>query len=192
VDVILLNSKYVARVSVPEDGREMPIRIPDGYLPLRVFNAVKNTPIANAEIAWIGSGGRVEARSNASGEALLEGVGLTAGTLAITAQGFQPGEEKLAEPPSTLLEVALLPAPSDRLELRVVDGSSRPIANAVVHFEHDNPIEIGHIAVTDAKGLIVLGFPAGGLRVTADAEGFAPATIRLAEDKREGIVIALR
>jgi hypothetical protein len=192
VEVRQLNSTFVRRVTVPENGRELPVVIPDGFLPLHVVNALKNAAIAGAEVTWMGSGGRVQARTSAVGEALLEGVGTEGGTLSITASGFDPGEEKLAEPPGMLHEVALLPSPPTLLELRVVNPSGQPVRDAVVELSPANAIEIGHIAATDAKGLVrFTDLPGGSLRFAATADGYAPAIVQVAEDKRINVVVTL-
>jgi hypothetical protein len=192
VEVRLLNSTYVRRVSVPEDQREIHVVVPDGFLPLRVINAVKNTPVGGASLTWIGGGGRVEARASANGEALLEGVGTTEGTLAITASGYQPGEAKLSEPPAMQVEVALTPEPPTALEPRVVTMSGEPLPNAVVELSSANPYELARVAVTDTKGVVrFTDVPSGELRLTASADGFASAALRVAEENRSGIVFTL-
>ena len=192
VEVQQLNSRFVRRVSIPDDGRELAIVIPDGFLPLRVISALKSAPVVGAEIAWIGSGGRVEARTNALGEALLEGVGILGGTLSIRADGFEPGEEQLAEPPTNLHEVALIPLPPTRIELRVVNALGQPVRDAVVELTPANAIEIGHIAATDAKGMVTFSnLPGGVLRFSATADGYRPATAQVPEDKRALAVLTL-
>ena len=47
----------------------------------RVASALTSQPLADAQITWTGSGGRVEAVTSAAGDALLEGVGSAGGTL---------------------------------------------------------------------------------------------------------------
>lgn len=192
VDVRLLNSTYVRRVNVPDDGREVPILVPGGYLPLHVTNAMRNNPVAGAAIVWSAGGARVEATTSANGEALLEGVGTTAGTLAITAPGYEPAEAQLSEPPAVLQAVALVPAPVTSVQARVTTASGEPLASAVVEFSPENPIEVAHVAVTGAKGSVSFpGAPPGPLRVVATADGFVTAMMRVANDSRSGIVMTL-
>lgn len=192
VEVRQLNSTFVRRVTVADDGRELPIAIPDGFFPVRVLDTSKNAAIASADVSWIGGGGRVDARTNALGEALLEGVGATGGTLVLTANGFDPGEEKFAEVPAMLHEVALAPSPPPRIELRVVNAAGRPVRDAVVELAAANAVEIGHIAATDAKGGVTFtNLPGGVLRFTATADGHRSATVHIAEDKRSPAVLTL-
>jgi hypothetical protein len=55
-----------------------------------------------------------------------------------------------------------------------------------------NAIEIGHIAATDAKGVVTFSnLPGGVLRFTATADGYRPATVQIAEDKRALTVLTL-
>jgi hypothetical protein len=191
IDVRLLNSTYVRRVNVPEDGKELSMVIPDGFLPLRVINTIKNGPIAGAAITWTDGAGRVEARATGNGEALLEGVS-GAGTLAITADGFEPGEEKFPEPPGMLHEVALLPTPPTWLELQVVNTSGEPLRDAVVELTSANPLEVGHIAAADAKGMVMFAdAPPGALRLVANADGYLSATMEITKDKRAGVLLKL-
>jgi Carboxypeptidase regulatory-like domain len=192
LDVQLRNSTYVRRVNVPDDGRELTIVIPDGFLAVRVTAAAGNQPVAAATLTWIGGGARVEATAAANGEALLEGVGRDGGILTITARGYQPAEVKLAEPPGVLQEVALLPAPVTSLRPRVVTASGEPVPNAVVELSSENPIAVGHVAVTDAKGFVSFSdVPPGPLRLVASADRFVTAGVRISEDSRTGIVLTL-
>src|SRR5438552_2376943 len=129
----MANSTYVRQVQVPSDGREVAVAIPEGFLPVRVVNALKNQPVAGATITWTGSGARVEAAATASGEALLEGVGTAGGTLAASAHGYEPAQEQLTEPPGVPYTIALMPLPpATNVRLRVVTTSGEPLPNAVV------------------------------------------------------------
>jgi hypothetical protein len=55
LDVRLRNSTYVRRVNVPENGRELTIGIPDGFLAVRVTGAAGNHPVAAAALTWVGA-----------------------------------------------------------------------------------------------------------------------------------------
>src|SRR2546425_2430545 len=124
VDVHLGNSTYVRQIEVPSDGREVAVAIPEGLLSVHVVNALENQPVAGATITWTGSGARVEATATASGDALLEGVGIAGGTLAASAQGYQPAEEQLTEPPGLPHTIALRPLPpAANLRPRVITTS---------------------------------------------------------------------
>jgi hypothetical protein len=192
VDIRLHNSTFIRRVTVPDDGRELHIVIPEGFLSVRVTNAVTNNPVGGATITWNGGGGRVEARATGNGDALLDGVGTGEGTLSISEAGYEPGEMKVAEPPPAVLEVALTPSPRSFIEARVTTKAGRPVANAVVELSPASPLEIGHIAVTDAKGVVTFSdVPPGTLQLSASAEGFASTAMRVAEDKRADVVLVL-
>ena len=192
VTVRLLNSVFERRVNVPIDGAEIVIFVPEAFLPVRVTDARKREPIAGAVVTWTSNGGRIEATSSATGDVLLEGIGTTAGTLACAAAGYQPAEEALPEPPAALHEVALVRTPDRKLQARVVTASGEPVPAAVVELTSKDPMEIPRISVTDQKGLVTFpDAPAGSLRLTADADGFATAATSVAEDHRTGIVLTL-
>lgn len=192
IGVPLLYSTYVRRVEVPVGGGEIAIAIPDGFLPVRVTNAITNEPVGVAAVAWTGSGGRVEATTSGNGETLLEGVGTAGGTLAVAARGYQPVEESLAEPPAIQHEVALQPAPATSVQARVITASGAPLANAVVQLSSENPIEVGQVAVTEAKGSVTFSdAPPGVVQLMASAEGFVTTAMRIAQDRRTGIVLTL-
>ncbi len=192
VGVRLLNSTWAHRVTVPSDGREVPIEIPEGFFPLRVTSAVTGAPVSDATITWTAGGARVEARVSGSGEALLEGVGAAPGTLTIQAPGYQPGEAKLSQPPAVLKEFALVPAPAAHMQARIVADSGEPIANAVVEVSSENPFEANVVATTDAKGLVTFSnLPPGTLRIVAGAEGFVTRETLISADARGGVVVSL-
>jgi hypothetical protein len=193
IDVQLLNSKHVSRVSVPDDGREVAVVIPDGYLPLRVTDAIKNTSVAGASVTWTGNGARVEATTSANGEALLAGVGAAGGTLTIEAGGYQRLDAKLDEPPASLHEVTLVPMPPTNLSVRVLTTAGElPNGSGIVELSPEDPFEQSHIGVSDAKGRVAfLQVPRGALRVVASADGFIPAEAQLAADHRSEVVLTL-
>ena len=187
----LFNSAFITRVTVPENGREMVIAVPDGLMPVRVTDASTRQPIA-ARLTWAGGGGRVEASTTPNGDSLLEGVGTTGGTLTIEARGYQTLEGTFTETPETLQEVALLPLPATRLEVRVVNNDGGPIAGAVVALLPRGPGDATEFAAANAKGVATFSeVPPGPLRFSAHSEGFTSASIAIAEESRASIVIPL-
>lgn len=192
VEVQLRNSTYVRQVNVPDGLRAIAIAIPDGFLPLHLTHAITNEPVTAAAITWTGGGARVEAKASGNGDALLEGVDSTGGTLAITAAGYEPAELKLSEPTTIVQELALMPAPATSLRPRVITTSGEPVPNAVVELLPANPIEAGHIAMSDAKGFASFSdVPPGALRLVASADRFVIAAMQVADDSRSDIVLTL-
>lgn len=187
------NSLYVRRLDVPIGGREVAVSIPDGFLPVRVINAVKHDPVPRAFVTWnIEGGGRAEATTTITGDALLEGVGTRPGILTVRAPGFQPAEERLAEPPGIVHDVALVPLPDTSLAVRVVTASGDALPNAVVEVAPASPLWAPQLAVTDAKGVVTFpDVPAGTLRVTAIAIGYVASTMRIPQDNRAGAELTL-
>ncbi len=191
VAVQFANSLYVRRLEVPLGGSEVAISIPDGFLPVRVVDTVKREAVPRAFVTWtIDGGGRAEATATISGDALLEAVGSGPGILTVTATGFQPAEEHLPEPPGIAHEVALVPlAAAATLSVRVVSASGEALPDAVVEVSPANPLEAPQIAVTDSKGVVTFpDAPAGTVRVTANANGYAAATMRMSQANRAGAV----
>ena len=193
VDVHMGNSTYVRQVDVPTGGQEMAVVIPDGFLPVRVVNALKNQPVAGASITWTGSGARVETTASATGEALLEGVGTAGGTLAVSARGYEPAQEQLAEPPGFLHDIALMPAAAAaNLRPRVITTSGEPLPNAVVEIISANPAAVPHVAVTDARGVVTFpDVPSGALQLIASADGFVTSMMHIGEDRPAEIAVTL-
>jgi hypothetical protein len=192
VEVRLLNSTYERRVIVPIDGQEIAIVVPESFLPVRVTDAGKREPIAGATITWTSDGGRSEATSSGTGEALLEGVGTTGGMLVCAAAGYKSSEEPLPEPPAVLHEVALVRTPDQKLQARVVTASGEPLPDAVVELTSADPMEIPRVSVTDQKGLVTFpDAPSGSLRLTASSDGFMTAATSIAEDHRTDTVLTL-
>jgi hypothetical protein len=189
VDVRLQHSTYVRRVTVVGPGNEIALAVPQGILPVRVIDAVSKRAVANAHITWNASGATVEARSNATGEALLEAVGATSGTLAVTAPGYYDYEEPFGEPPGTLYEVSLSPKPSSTLELRVVAASGAPIADAVVVLTPAGT-HTPQIAITSSSGDVSFpDLPPATVHVSASAPGFATGATAVTD--RRAIVLTL-
>jgi hypothetical protein len=193
VDVRLVNSTYVRQVDVPSDGREVAVVIPEGLLAVHVVNAIKNQPVMGAAITWTGHGARVEATATASGDALLEGVGTTGGTLAVAAPGYEPIEEQLTEPPGVPRTIAIVPLPpSASLRPRVTTTSGEPLANAVIELVSANPADVRRVAVTDAKGVVSFSdLPSASLQLIAHADGFVTSTMHVAKDVTGEIVFTL-
>lgn len=192
VEIRLFNSTYVKRVIVPEGGRAIVVEIPDGLLSVRVTDQRSHEPVARAQVVWTGNGGRVEASANGNGDALLEAVGSNGGQITVTAPNYQPLEANFAEPPATVQEVSLPPATATRVQARVVSALGAALANAMVELAPTGPIDVSDIAVTDAKGGVTfLDAPAGTLMLTASAEGFVPAMLRVSNDNRDTVVLTL-
>ena len=60
----------------------MAIAVPDGLIPVKVTIGQPGNR-SQAQLTWVGGGGRVETVTNANGDALMEGVGTSGGTLTI-------------------------------------------------------------------------------------------------------------
>ena len=193
VDVRMTNSTFVRQIVVPSDGREVAIAIPEGLLSVHVVDALKYESVAGAAITWTGSGARVEATATAAGDALLEGVGIAGGTLAISAQGYQPVEEQLTEPPGIPHSVALTPLPPARsLRARVITTSGEPLPNALVELISTNPAAVPRVVTTDARGNVTFSdVPSGSLQLIAHADGFVTSTMRVEKDLAGEIVFSL-
>jgi hypothetical protein len=192
VDVRLVNSSYVRRVDVPLDGREIAIVVPEGFLPVRAVSAANHDPIARAAISWTSEGARIEATASVVGEALLEGVGLEGGTLAVAAAGYKAVEETLTEPPAVLHDVALERMSARNIEVRVVAAAGQPLPDAVVSLTSLDPMEVPCVEVTDAKGSATFrDAPPGSLRLTASADGFATMALQIRDNRPTGIMVTL-
>ena len=190
--VSLFNSSYHVRFTVPEGEREVVIAVPDGLIPVKVTDRTNQQPV-QAQLTWVGGGGRVEASTNANGDALLESVGAAGGTLTISARDHQTLEGSFDETPDTLQEVALVPSPTTRVALRVVSSAGDAIAGAVVQLHGRSPSTADEFVVADAKGLASFAdVPPGPLRISAHADGFAPATVQVPEEGRASVVVALK
>ena len=189
--VSLFNSSYFANVNVPESGREMAIAVPVGLIPVKVINRTSQHPV-EAQLTWVGGGGRVETLTNANGDALMEGVGTSGGTLTINAREHQTVEGVFDETPETMQEVALMPSPVSRLTVRVVRADAKVPGDAVVELLARGPADVAEFAVTDAKGIATFtDVPPGPLHFSAHADGFAPTTVQIDEGSRASIVITL-
>jgi carboxypeptidase family protein len=193
IAVHFANSLYVRRLDVPIGGSDVAVSIPDGFLPVRVIDAVKHDPVPRAFVTWtIEGGGRAEATTTITGDALLEGVGTRPGILTVRAPGFQPAAERLAEPPGIVHDVALIPLPDTSLPVHVVTASGDALPNAVVEVAPASPLWAPQLAVTDAKGVVTFpDVPAGTLRVTAIATGYVASTMRVSRDNRAGAELTL-
>ena len=188
--VNLFNSSYIARLNV-SDGREIAVIVPDGLIPVRVTNRINQQPV-QAQVKWVGGGATVEAVATANGDALLEAAGHTGGTLTISAREYQTLEGSFEQTPETQQDVALAPLPSARVAVRVVSSDGDAIARAVVELIARGPADASEFVVADAKGMAAFSdAPLGPLQFSAHADGFTPATLRVAEENRASIVIAL-
>jgi hypothetical protein len=143
-------------------------------------------------VIWVGGGGRAETTATANGDALLEGAGNAGGTLTISARGHQTVEGQFDQTPETHQEVALTPSPAARVDVRVVSSDGDAIGGAVVELLSRGPGDAAEYVAANPKGIATfLDLPAGPLQFGAHAEGFASAIVRVAEDDRASIVIAL-
>jgi hypothetical protein len=189
--VSLFNSAYMLRLSVPDGGREMVIAVPDGLIPVRVTDQISQQPV-QAQVTWVGGGGRVEAFTTANGDALLEAAGATGGTLTISARNHQTLEGGFDQTPETLQEVSLQPLPTAMVTVRVVSGGGEAVAAAVVQRLARGPSDADEFIVADARGTASFNdLPPGPLQFSAHAPGFTSATVRIAEESRTSIVITL-
>lgn len=192
LEVQLHDSTYVRRVTIPEQESEIPVDVPDGFLSVRVRDARTNEPVRGARIAWTAKGGRVQAVSSATGEALLEAVGASSGTLSVAAAGYESHEEKLAEPPGMLHEVTLEILPPSRVEARVITPTGDPLPGAAVELVLDDPLEPSRIAAADEAGAVVFpDVPVSALRLTATLDGRSSQAVRIPRNVRRGVVLTL-
>ena len=192
VSVHVGNSTYVRQVELSSDGEAIEIVVPDGFLPVRVLNGARNEPVPGASVTWTAGGARVEATSSVTGEALLANVGTAAGTLVVSARGYETAEEPLAEPPGILHDIALAPAaPAGRIvRAHVISASGDAIPNAVIEVIAADQSAIPRVAVTDEKGAVMFSdVPRGSVRVIAGADGFATSTIQIGDDQAAELVL---
>ena len=190
--VTLFNSSYIANINVPESGREMAIAVPDGLIPVKVISRTTQHPV-EAQLTWVGGGGRVETYTNANGDALMEGVGTSGGTLTVSAREHQTVEGVFDETPDTMQEVALTSSPTARVSVRVVRDEAEVPGDAVVELLARGPADVAEFATTDAKGMATFtDVPPGPLQFRAHGDGFAPTIVRIEEDSRASIVITLK
>jgi hypothetical protein len=191
VKVRMFNSTYVTRVTVPDGSGEIVIDVPDGMIPVRVTNRANQSPLS-AQIVWSAGGTRVEASTTANGDALIEGTGAAGGTMTISAREFQTLEGAFAETPETQQEIALVPAPSARLAVRVVNDAGDAIRDAIVQLLPRGAADAPEFTTTDSKGVAAfMNAPAGPLQFSASAAGFKTAALRVAEEDRASIAITL-
>ena len=192
VRVQLFNSFYIARVTVPNDDREIAVAVPDGLIPVRVTDRGNGRPLGSARVTWLGDGSRVEAGATANGDVLLEAAGRSGGTLTVSAQGYQTLEGAFAETPETLQEVSLARLPDTGIDIHVVTSEGQPVAGAIVELAARRPDETAEFVATNAKGVATFsGLPAGTLQLNVFAGGFADARVQVTEDARRSTAITL-
>ena len=193
VRVSLFNSIFSRTVTVPADGREIAIGIPDGLLPVRVINRVTTQPIGSARLTWKGAGGSVEAVTNANGDALLESVGPGGGTLAVAMRDYEEVEGRFDEAPTEHQEVALKPLPPPRIQVRVMNDAGQPlVGGALLHLLPQAPGDAGEMALADGKGTATLtGMRPGVLTLIVSANGYVASTVQIAEEDRLTVVVRL-
>jgi len=192
VRVQLFNSAYIARVSVPDSGREITVVVPDGLIPVRVTDRMSRQPIGSALVTWVGGGSRVQAATTANGDVLLEAAAAGGGTLTISAREYQALEGAFDETPETLQEVSLVRLPSAGMQVRVVSDEGKSLAGAIVELVSRRPGEAAEFVAADNRGIATfVGVTPGALQLNAYAEGFAPASVRVTDEGRAAIIIAL-
>ena len=193
VSVEMFNSTYIKRVTVPENGAEIAMQIPDGLIPVKVIDAETRKPLAAAKVVWTGSGARVEASANANGDALLEGAGTAGGTLTISASLHQTLEGSFTELPETMQEVTLTPLRPTRMVITITNEDGDPLPGAIVQLESgrvEDPLEF---AVTASNGVApIFEFPPGALRMTVYADGYVTGRARIAGENGGGVGLVLQ
>ena len=192
VRIPLINSTYIKRVNVPQSGNEIVIEIPDGLIPVKATDRANGHPVGSALAQWTGGGSKVEALTNANGDALIEAPGAAGGTLSLSARDYEPLEGSFTETPGTLQEVALTRSPSDRVLIHVETAEHKPIAGAVVRVASSRAGDADEISMTASNGDAYFAeIPPGSLRVTAVANGFAAGQQSVAAANRTAITVTL-
>jgi hypothetical protein len=192
VRVPLINSTYLTRVTVPASGAEITIDIPDGLVPVKVIDRDTRAPIGSALALWTGSGSRVEAITNANGDALIEATGASGGTLRFTASGYETLEGNFPETPDTLQEVAMTRLPPDLIEMHVATADATPIADATVVLSSSRVGDADEMATTDAAGIVrFTNLPPGPLRAAVSAAGFMPQQQLIPASRRSSVPLVL-
>lgn len=186
------NSTHQRRATVRSFGPEIAIAIPNGFLQAQVTNELTGRPVGGAAITWSGDGRRVQSDSTATGAALLEGVGDGTGSIEVTARGFAADGAKVTITQSGIYEVTLRPDPPAQRRVRVVGAGDEPVSGAIVELLPPTVLDVGVIAVTDAKGVVVFpDAPQGTLSAIASADGFAPVSFSLPGDTDAPVVVTL-
>ena len=123
---------------------------------------------------------------------MIEGAGAAGGTMTISAREFQTLEGAFAETPETQQEIALVPAPSARLAVRVGNDAGDAIGDAIVELLPRGAADAPEFTTTDSKGVATfMNVPEGPLQFSASAAGFKTAAIRVTEEDRASIAITL-
>jgi hypothetical protein len=157
---------------------------------MRVIDRSTQHAVALARATWVGNTGRVEALTTPNGDALLEAVGASGGTLTVSHRDYQTLEGAFETTPDTIQEVALERLPTYLTQVVVVSDDNKPVPNAVVTLLGGG--EIVHFAATYPSGMAnFMDVGRGALNLTAHADGFAPATVHVAEDARASIRIVM-
>jgi len=182
VSVRLYNATFERRVEVPGNGSEITIEVPDGALQLRVINASTGRGVSNASVTWSGGGYRVLATATGNGDALLEGVGDSPGSISVTASGFV--EAKASVPAlAAPFDVSLMPAPSQNRQVRVVADTGEPVTHAIVLLVPATVFDVGVYAAPDTNGVVhFTSVRPGVARVVAQADDFVGAALNLPAD----------
>jgi hypothetical protein len=186
------NSTHQRLANVRSFGPELAIAVPTGFIQLQVTNELTGAPVVGASVTWSGDGYRVQSITNGSGAALLEGVGDGKGSFQATAAGFAADSAKFNMTPAGTYELTLSPDPPRGRRVRVVGPAGEPVAGAIVELLPPTVLDVGVIAVADAKGAVVFpGAPAGALSAMVSADGFTPATVSIPGNTDAPVVVAL-
>jgi hypothetical protein len=191
VEVGLFNSRFIRRLTVPDNGQENVIAIPDGLTSVHVSNAVSGRAVDGANIVWTGDGGTVEAFTTVTGDALLESVGSGGGTMTIRQLDYEPAEAAFEEPPA-MSQVPLQPLQPLSLKAIVVNRAGERLRAAVVALSTTNALDEDVLAVTNRDGVASFSnVPQGPLRLTTHADNYTPSSVMIARDSRTDVVITL-
>jgi hypothetical protein len=173
--VHLLNATWSARLRMPAGPATMSIVLPEHAAAVRVVDAATGTPLAHADVRFEGERARVVAQTTVTGDALLEALPASAGTLTVVANGYEPLTRRLS-PLGGPTGVRLRRVPAPAVSCRVVDEHGRPLVGAVVLLQTQDG-KNGQVLLTDRFG--GASFTRTGtrpVRLCAAAPGYAEAS----------------
>jgi hypothetical protein len=172
------NSTWIRRIDIPPQGGQATLDVPLGTAPLRVVSSTDGTPVPGAALMWDGNGARVEARSSATGDAVLDGIGEGPAQLSVRAPGFAALETQLVGPLMEWREIELERTALTSLRCRVVTETGGPAADAVVIVRPEDLLEPAHVAATDIAGEVSFSMlPRGPARIVVHAPGHLPSSV---------------
>jgi hypothetical protein len=173
--VHLLNATWSARLRMPAGAATMSIVLPEHAAAVRVVDAATGTPLAHADVRFEGERARVVAQTTVTGDALLEALPASAGTLTVVANGYEPLARRLS-PLGGPTEVRLRRSPAPAVSCRVVDEHGRPLVGAVVLLQTQDGKD-GQVLLTDRfGGAAFTRTVTGQVRLSAAAPGHAEAS----------------